>query len=58
MLRHGMPLATRFINRALGIAPGVEVQDEAAVWREFDEVAELISDGRPYLTGSASRRPI
>lgn len=51
VLRHSLPLATRFINRALDITPGVEVQDEAVVWREFDTVAELISDGRPYLTG-------
>jgi glutathione S-transferase len=50
-LRRGLPLATRFINRALGIVPGVEVQDEAVVWREFDAVAELLSDGRPFLTG-------
>jgi glutathione S-transferase len=50
-LRRGLPLATRFINRALGIVPGVEVQDEVVVWREFDRVAELIADGRPYLTG-------
>ena len=50
-LRLGMPLATRFINRALGIVPGVEVEDERVVWHEFDAVAGLLSDGRPYLTG-------
>jgi len=50
-LRRGLPLATRFINRALDITPGVEAQDEALVWREFDAVAEMLADGRPYLTG-------
>lgn len=50
-LRHGLPLARSFINRALGIVPGIEIEDERVVWREFDAVAQLISDGRPYLTG-------
>ena len=27
------------------------VEDEAAVWREFDFVADLLSDGRPHLCG-------
>src|SRR5436190_130680 len=36
---------------ALGIRPGVEVEDEAVVWREFDFVAGLLADGRPYLCG-------
>ena len=35
----------------LGIRPGVEVEDEAQVWRELDGVAELLADGRPYLHG-------
>jgi glutathione S-transferase len=26
-------------------------QDEAAVWRELDFVAQLLADGRPYLCG-------
>ncbi len=51
IVRHGLPLMSRFVGRALGIAPGVEVADEALVWREFDFVAELLSDGRPYLLG-------
>jgi glutathione S-transferase len=49
--RWGWPLAERFLRRALGIRPGVEVQDEAAVWRELDHAASLLSDGRPYLLG-------
>ena len=50
-LRVGWPIATRFIGHVLGIRPGVEVEDEAIVWREFDAVAELLADGRPYLAG-------
>jgi glutathione S-transferase len=48
-LRAGFPLAVRWAHRALGIHPGIEVEDEAVVWQEFDYVAELLSDGRPYL---------
>ena len=50
-IRWGWPLATRFVGRALEITPGVEVDDEAAVWREFDFVTEQLADGRPYLLG-------
>ena len=50
-LRWGWPLAARFLARALGIRPGVEVQDEAVVWRELDFVAGLLADGRPHLCG-------
>jgi len=50
-LRHGWPLAVRFARHALDIRPGVEVGDEAAVWREFDFVGDLLSDGRPFLCG-------
>ena len=50
-IRHGWPLAASFIRRALGIRPGVEAADEAAVWREFDFVAGLLEDGRPHLCG-------
>ncbi len=35
----------------LDIRPGIEVQDEAAVFSELDQVAELLSHGRPYLCG-------
>jgi glutathione S-transferase len=45
--RASMPL----IKRRLAITPGVEVSDEADIWRELDWVAELLSDGRPYLSG-------
>jgi glutathione S-transferase len=50
-IRYGWPFACRVINRVLGIVPGIEIEDEVAVWREFDFVAELLSDGRPYLCG-------
>ncbi len=29
----------------------MEVEDEAAVWRELDFVAQRLADGRPYLCG-------
>jgi len=50
-LRLGWPLAVRWARRELGVTPGIEVDDEAAVWREFDFVAELLADGREYLCG-------
>ncbi len=50
-IRYGWPLIVRFVRRVLDIRPGIEVEDEAAVWREFDHVAELLADGRPYLCG-------
>jgi glutathione S-transferase len=51
MLRLTWPLAQRLVSRVLGIEPGVEIEDERLVWSEFDHVAELLSDGRPYLLG-------
>jgi glutathione S-transferase len=50
-IRIGWPLATRFVSRVLDITPGIEVADEADVWRELDFVAERLADGRPYLLG-------
>jgi glutathione S-transferase len=50
-IRWGWPLMRRFAERALSISPGVEVQDEAIVWREFDFVAGLLEQGGPYLCG-------
>jgi glutathione S-transferase len=50
-IRVGWPLVERFIGRVLGIRPGIEIEDEAVVWREFDFVAERLADGRPYLSG-------
>ena len=50
-VRWGFPLFRRLINRVLDIRPGIEREDEAAVWRELDFVADLLSDGRPHLCG-------
>jgi glutathione S-transferase len=50
-MRAGYPLIERVIRRVLDIRPGVEVDDEASVWREFDFIAGLLADGRPHLCG-------
>ncbi len=50
-IRYGWPLVVRFLGRALDIRPGIESEDEAAVWRELDYVAGLLADGRSYLCG-------
>jgi glutathione S-transferase len=50
-LRYGWTVIQHFIKRELGIVPSIEVEDEAAVFRELDHVAELLADGRPYLCG-------
>jgi glutathione S-transferase len=52
-IRGGWPIARRFIERALKIRPGIEAEDEAAVWSELDFVADLLADGRPYLCGES-----
>ncbi len=50
-IRWGWPLIVRFIRHALVIRPGIETEDEAAVWRELDYVGTLLADGRPHLCG-------
>jgi glutathione S-transferase len=50
-IRYGWPLIAQIVRRVLDIRPGIEIDDEAAVWREFDFVAETLADGRPYLSG-------
>jgi glutathione S-transferase len=52
-IRMGWPMFRRLVERELGIRPGLEVTDEAAVFAEFDFVAESLSDGRPYLCGES-----
>jgi glutathione S-transferase len=47
----GWRVMLRFARRALDISPGIEVEDEAAVFSEFDFVADLLLDGRSYLCG-------
>ena len=51
LIRYGWPLVLRFARRELGIRSGIEAEDEAALWRELDFVAELLADGRPHLCG-------
>jgi glutathione S-transferase len=50
-LRLGWPVAADLIRRALDIRPGIEIEDERAVWREFDFVAEVLARSGPYLGG-------
>ncbi len=50
-IRYGWPIIRQFLRRELGITPGIEEEDEAAVFAELDFVAELLADGRPYLCG-------
>jgi glutathione S-transferase len=51
VMRVGFNVVTPVVKRRLSITPGVEEQDEADLWRELDWIAELLSDGRPYLHG-------
>jgi glutathione S-transferase len=44
-------LAKRWGERELGIGPTTFRDDEPRVLRAFDEVAERLADGRPYLCG-------
>jgi glutathione S-transferase len=53
LLRIGWPVIVRWARRELDIRPGIEVEDEAAVWEEFDHVAELLSHNREYLCGDS-----
>ena len=50
-LRWGWPVVAGVIRRALDIHPGIEVEDERMVWREFDFVAERLNESGPYLGG-------
>ena len=50
-IRYGWPAMQLVIKRVLEIGPGIEHEDEAAVWGELDFVAELLADGRPHLCG-------
>ncbi len=51
LIRHGWPLVIPFMHRVLGIRPGIEVEDERIVWREFDFVADTLERHGPYLCG-------
>ncbi len=45
------PVAARTIDRVLEISPSTAAESEAIVRTVFDEVAERLGDGRPYLCG-------
>ena len=45
------PVAARIIDRVLDVTPQTAAASEQAVGATFDEVAERLSDGRPYLCG-------
>lgn len=45
------PVAVRLIDRFLGVTPETAARAEAAVSKTFDEVAERLGDGRPFLCG-------
>ena len=47
------PVAVRIIDRVLDIRPETAAQAERAVRATFDEVAERLADGRPYLCGES-----
>jgi glutathione S-transferase len=51
LLRRCFPLLTPVVARRLAITPGIELSDERDIFYELDWVAELLSDGRPYLSG-------
>jgi glutathione S-transferase len=50
-IRYGWPVAQRYVKHVLEIRPGIELEDEVAVFGEFDYVAGLLADGRRYLCG-------
>jgi glutathione S-transferase len=45
------PVAARVIDRYLDITPATAAESEAVVRATFDEVAQRLGDGRPYLCG-------
>lgn len=45
------PVAVRIIDRSLGVKPETAARAEAVVRTTFDEVAERLADGRPFLCG-------
>ena len=45
------PVAARTIDRVLDISPATAAESETFVGAVFDQVAERLDDGRPYLCG-------
>src|SRR3954449_3370673 len=49
MLTTMWPIVAPWAARQLGIGPGSAERDEALTLHAFDAVADILSDGRPYL---------
>jgi glutathione S-transferase len=47
------PVAARTIDRYLDVTPATAAKSEAVVRAVFDEVAQRLDDGRPYLCGES-----
>ncbi len=47
------PLVWRGIDRYLGVTPSTAARAESTVRASFDQVAERLDDGRPFLCGEA-----
>jgi len=47
------PLAARIIDRVLDVSPETAARSEVVVRTTFDEVAERLADGRPFLCGDS-----
>jgi glutathione S-transferase len=45
------PVAARIIDRFLAVTPETAASAESAVWATFDEMADRLDDGRPFLCG-------
>jgi glutathione S-transferase len=45
------PVAARIIDRVLDVSAATAAESETVVRTSFDEVAQRLSDGRPYLCG-------
>jgi glutathione S-transferase len=45
------PVAARTIDRFLDVSPATAAKSEAVVRATFDQVAQRLGDGRPYLCG-------
>ncbi len=56
LIRHGWPLVIPFMRRVLGITPGIEVEDEQIVWREFDFAADTLERARALPVRRAFQR--
>jgi glutathione S-transferase len=45
------PVAARTIDRFLDVSPATAAKSEVVVRTTFDQVAQRLGDGRPYLCG-------